>query len=558
GNGPAGNTGSPGGTTSNPAGNTGNPGGTIASGGTTKASGGNTSNPGGTTSNPGGTTGSSGGTTKASGGSTTATGGTTSPGGTTGSSAGSTGSTTNPPGYWTYKDWKGCAWARGDGVVGATTVSPTDFTAHKDGDPYCVQGTVYNDYNSVALLGFNLNEASTGSATQCAAKTVDPNASGPPTATMGGTGLAINFTKTTAPTFRVQLTAPDGFKSGAAGDSGRWCYTITDPKGPIFVPYTKFNSKCWEVTAISNGTGTFYNGTTPIDAVVFTVPGTIASPTPYNFCVNGFAGGTSVADAPGGGSTGPSTGTIGGPNNTAANYQRVKVGAGGKSYVIQNNNWGNSGSGQTITYSDNSFKITATTGNGSSAPASFPSIFIGGNGDTQNGNYSTTGSDNLPIQVSAIKSVSTSFSWSGGAGGKDFNATYDVWFASSKPGAGLRYDDAISGFVMVWLYDPPNHQPIGSVQRQASIAGHNWDVWVGPRGTAAAGTDGASRPVVSYVSKDGSLGSLTFDLNAFIKDAASNGILSNWYLTDVFAGFEIWTGSDSANLACTGFTCVVQ
>jgi hypothetical protein len=132
-----------------------------------------------------------------------------------------------------------------------------------------------------------------------------------------------------------------------------------------------------------------------------------------------------------------------------------------------------------------------------------------------------------------------------------------VWFASSKPAAGLRYDDAISGFVMVWLYDPPNHQPIGSIVRTATIAGQSFDVWVGPRNTVAAGTDGLNRPVVSYVAKS-TQQSMTFDLNAFIKDAASNGIPSNWYLTDVFAGFEIWTGSDSANLACTGFTCVVQ
>jgi hypothetical protein len=51
---------------------------------------------------------------------------------------------------------------------------------------------------------------------------------------------------------------------------------------------------------------------------------------------------------------------------------------------------------------------------------------------------------------------------------------------------------------------------------------------------------------------------MTFDLNLFIKDAAASGIQSSWYLTDVFGGFEIWTGSDSAGLQCTGFTCVVK
>ena len=58
------------------------------------------------------------------------------------------------------------------------------------------------------------------------------------------------------------------------------------------------------------------------------------------------------------------------------------------------------------------------------------------------------------------------------------------------------------------------------------------------------------------------LQSLTFDLNfdlkGFITDAASRGIPSTWYLTDVFAGFEIWTGSDAVDLQCTRFTCQVK
>ena len=116
---------------------------------------------------------------------------------------------------------------------------------------------------------------------------------------------------------------------------------------------------------------------------------------------------------------------------------------------------------------------------------------------------------------------------------------------------------------MVWLYKPGSKQPIGSVKRTASIAGHSWDVWVGPRGNTKTGTDDANRPVVSYVSKDGSLASLSFDLKAFMSDAVTNGssdqsaggtsqaFANGWYLTDVFAGFEIWTGSDGVGLKGT-------
>jgi len=35
------------------------------------------------------------------------------------------------------------------------------------------------------------------------------------------------------------------------------------------------------------------------------------------------------------------------------------------------------------------------------------------------------------------------------------------------------------------------------------------------------------------------------------------GLSSSWWLTDVFAGFEIWNGSDAKGLQDT-FTCVVK
>jgi len=128
-------------------------------------------------------------------------------------------------------------------------------------------------------------------------------------------------------------------------------------------------------------------------------------------------------------------------------------------------------------------------------------------------------------------------------------------------------DDGVSGFLMVWLYKPSSRQPIGSVARTASIAGHTWNVWVGPRGSTTTGTGSASRPVISYVAQDSPVSSLSFDLKAFISDAVShadtnNGVsgpfASSWYLTDVFAGFEIWTGSDATNLTSTGFQIAVK
>jgi hypothetical protein len=36
------------------------------------------------------------------------------------------------------------------------------------------------------------------------------------------------------------------------------------------------------------------------------------------------------------------------------------------------------------------------------------------------------------------------------------------------------------------------------------------------------------------------------------------GIQNSWYLTDVFAGFEIWNGSNAHGLKVDKFTAVVQ
>jgi hypothetical protein len=35
-------------------------------------------------------------------------------------------------------------------------------------------------------------------------------------------------------------------------------------------------------------------------------------------------------------------------------------------------------------------------------------------------------------------------------------------------------------------------------------------------------------------------------------------VSSTWYLTDVIAGFQIWTGSGATGLKCSGFECQVK
>jgi hypothetical protein len=467
--------------------------------------------------------------------------------GATGGTGGVVGGT--PPGWWTHGNWHGCAWTGIDTVAGTTTMNnPRDFTMHQSGTGYCLQGTVHNTYESVSLMGFNLNETPNGSQTQCAFNPASATMMGPPGVSLTGTGLAINFTKSTAATLRVQIQGPNG----ATDANDRWCFTITPAAGPVFAPFAMFNTKCWD------GTGTNYSGQ-PVSAVAFLVPGAL-SPTMFNYCINGFGTGSMASEAPtwGTGGGGPLMGTIGGPGSMDLDFQRVKVAAGGKSYIIQNNNWGNpNGSDQLLTYRDNSFTVTSSNGNGSQAPASFPSIFIGANGDVQNGTFSTRSDDHLPKQISAITSLQSTFRHTGTSG--QINAAYDIWFSDHTP-TGARYDDAISGFIMLWLYDPPNFQPIGTAGQTVTLGNTSWVRWVGPRGATGATCEGqqcsANRPVVSYV-RTAASGSFSGDLKPFFADAAAYGIPANWYLTDVFAGFECWSGADCTGKAVQEFTAVV-
>src|SRR5690606_5131245 len=159
-----------------------------------------------------------------------------------------------------------------------------------------------------------------------------------------------------------------------------------------------------------------------------------------------------AATASGGSSGAP---MIQGAGTITGQYDSMLVTREGRQYIVQNNVWG-AGAEQTLTFAGTAFEVTRQTGNNptNGAPVSYPSVFIGSNYDRM------TPNSNLPKQVSSITSIDTSWSHNGGSVTGTYNAAYDVWFSTSASG------DAQSpsgGYLMVWLYDPPNAQPIGSV-----------------------------------------------------------------------------------------------
>jgi hypothetical protein len=278
---------------------------------------------------------------------------------------------------------------------------------------------------------------------------------------------------------------------------------------------------------------------------------------------SGAGGGSSATGGTAGTSTGGApagcvdTGTATGRLTSQYGATEIPTTGGGKSYFLQTN-WWHIFNGQSVNYSGLSFTIgdpnATTVDTTDNAPTGFPSLFIG-----SYSGHSTVGS-NLPKQVSALTSVPTVFDTNAlDLVNFDYNATYDVWFTqSSAPLPQSAFSPGTGGaYLMVWLYKPRNRQPRGgngsfpNIQDQ-TVEGMpgTWDIWIDP-------ARGTSPPCTSYVAST-PVDSLTFDLNAFIKDAVTNnrGITNSMYLSLVFAGFEVWGGGDG--LAINRFCATVN
>jgi hypothetical protein len=471
----------------------------------------------------------------------------TTPSGTGGAPVGQEVTAGPPPGgYFTSGAWSGYAFTATN--VAGTTITPATFETLQPGQPFCVSGSVAADpaFQGVSLLGFNINQAQQAAEgeTEPAIGAIVPQ----------GSGIAVSFTKTVASTLRIQIQGPNG----ETDPNDRWCYEIPGTAGPVFAPYAQFNTRCWLAPGTVDQTdglpGVAY-ANQPLTAVLFSVPGSNMAATPYGYCIDGFADGASAADAPA-----SITEAVLLSGTLTTKFARARVtGTDGKSYIVQNNAWnGASAEGaQVLQFTGNGFQVTRQTAGGAGdVPLGFPSIYVGRNGFRgANDSLTTSTDDNLPVQVSQINSIQTRFSHNASG---DANATYDVWFAAQPPQG--EYGTATGAFLMVWTYKPGNRNAIGGFgggqAQQANVDGRQWNLFVG--GRAEAGDPGAGdAQVISYVVPGAAIADYSFDLNLFIQDAVDRGLLNpNLFLTDIFAGFEIWSGG--TGLRVNEFTVDVQ
>jgi hypothetical protein len=426
------------------------------------------------------------------------------------------GSSDNITGYFTAGTWKGFAWTDTFGTTD-NTITPANF-AGVAAWPVCAKGTVKGvaDGSNGAMVGWNLNQEKTADAPL---GTVTPS--------MAGVTVSIKANVTAQ--LRLQIQAADG----ATVAAHRWCAEIGTGGEKIFVPWASFNTECWP-----GGAGTAYDGVTPLAQAIVQVP-SITTDVTFDFCIN------SIAETDASGSTGGAgcdlsapvsgsavTGTLGSSNK----FARVATNTGSPVINVQNNIFG-AGGQYDITYNGPQFTITNFTGSAatSGAPMGYPSLFIGSNG----GNGQATTGSNLAKQVKGLTDIPTAWRWSGT--GTSFNAAYDVWFA---PGAGDA-GSATRSFLMVWLHKTKDVYAEGEADQHsggiATINNKSFNTYVSQQFEG--------RPIISYVAT-ATLNEWAFDLNDFITDAKTRTstaqptavINDNLYLTNVFAGFEVWSG----------------
>jgi hypothetical protein len=151
--------------------------------------------------------------------------------------------------------WHGYAFAGAD----ATSMAmPTSFAMCGAGCVLQFSGSVAASatFSGTAYLGFNVGQAANGTS-----GTVVP----------AGTGLTVNFTNTGGSPLRVQIQGPTG--DTVATD--RWCADLVGAAGPVTVPYTTFNTMCWD------NSGTAY-AKQPIKAIQLVIPGSDTAAVPFN------------------------------------------------------------------------------------------------------------------------------------------------------------------------------------------------------------------------------------------------------------------------------------
>lgn len=326
--------------------------------------------------------------------------------------------------------------------------------------------------------------------------------------------------------FTLSLTGSTAVLACGASDEGDGSIAMgpvdMDPVGTIPV----MPGAPTDMHVVPSDTSTSAPGTTaPAQGTPQATGGTpvVQSPTP------GVSGVVSPEPEPGiAPGTGLGSGQMGGSGQSADRWKKADVTRNGLNYFLMANGWGPGFVSQTISWNGTSFTVDSMEGTQGDnwEPASYPTVFCGVYSDSQ------SQACGLPASIDSLNSLRTGWKWEPNGNTGEYNAAYDIWLGN---GTERR---SFSGFLMVWLREPPGQQPAGSrTEIGVSVANvpGTWHIWTGT-------VNGA--PIVNWVRAEGddSL-ELEFDVLDFIRDAQQRGIeVPGTHILSVAVGFEIWNG----------------
>lgn len=207
---------------------------------------------------------------------------------------------------------------------------------------------------------------------------------------------------------------------------------------------------------------------------------------------------------------------------------------GGKAYLY-NNQWGRGevpNGSQEIYYnssSDNGWRWNWPSS--TTSVKGYPSAVSGWHwtaGYTPNSGF--------PVQLSAHKRVDTKVSYAFDKAAGAYNAAYDLWFHSTN---NATWANAPTDEVMVWLNRSGGVTPAGSYKETVTLAGTQWDLYVGYV---------SSWNVYSFVRKT-PVTSAALNMTDFTDLLLQKKYLSkDKYLSSVEFGTEIYNGSGAFRL----------
>ncbi len=158
-------------------------------------------------------------------------------------------------GYVCAGDFAGYAWTSPGDVIGAV-IDPVDYSHFVGGEKQlCAMGYLAEDYESVGILGINVNQQP------------DSDEEGTWTPTSSHTGIYVNFSNPGGSTVRLQLQPPSG---------DAYCTEISS--GGDTVSWSRLRTECWDTT------GERYDGE-PISSVMLIVPGDELEIVDFDICL---------------------------------------------------------------------------------------------------------------------------------------------------------------------------------------------------------------------------------------------------------------------------------